>query len=372
MLPPYGKRYSISSVILVTLFVAVFYCIFTVVALGIHNWDPLWFVWLGEKYADLNPNGRTGYDGQFIFYIARYGSKAVPHLDNPSYRLQRILLPVMVRVFSVGASSLVPWMIILINLIAIVATTYLLAEWLDENDLSPWYALMYALYIGTFMAYSRDLTEPLALCLAAWGAVLWFREKSGWAALSLALAALAKETTLLFVFGIACSSLVRQRPRSAIRAMVAILPLLVWEGYLAAKLGDIPLVAGPTLERGPLSGIISHLNLEPGRLSGLVFVGLPALALLTFSLLSLLRQRKHSPIAWWLFLHSVFVVLLPFNVYDHIMHAGRNAGGMVLSVLFILPLFAKPLRFFFLSYWVFPTFLWLIPILRWAPWLSEI
>ncbi len=365
------KMRQATSLVSVTLCVTFFYVIFTVIALGVHDWNPLWFVWMGEKYADLNPNGRTGYDGQFIYYIARYGSAATPHLDNPAYRWQRILLPVTVRLFSMGSSVLIPWIIIAVNVIAIVLTTYLLAEWLDRQNLSPWFALAYALYIGTIMAFARDLTEPVAFCLVTWGISLWLQGKHAWGTLSLALAALAKETTLLFVFGLILHSLIRRNLKLAFGALAATVPLLVWECYLLMKLGTLPLLAGPTLESIPLNGIIPHMTMEPARLSSFFVVGLPALVLLPVSLF-LLKKRGQSPTIWWLFLHCVFVVLMPFDVYDHIMHSARNASGLVLSALFALPFFRQSLRFLMLSYWIFPTSLWLMQVLRWAPWLSTL
>lgn len=121
--------------------VAGFYLLFTVVALGLHGWDPLWFVWLGERYADLDPAGRTGYDGQFVYYLASDGSAGIPHLDSPAYRLQRILLPVTVRYLSMGSPVPVPWILLFMNFSAIVVTAYLLAKWLKDQNLSPWYAL---------------------------------------------------------------------------------------------------------------------------------------------------------------------------------------------------------------------------------------
>ena len=356
----------------VTLLVACFYVVFTVVALGMHDRDPFWFVWAGERYADLDPEGRTGYDGQFAYYLASYGSRALPHLDNPAYRLQRILQPAVVRVLSMGVPALVPWMLIAVNLAAIVVATHLLAKWLCRQELSPWYALMYAFYIGTFLSYSRDLTEPLALCLVILGATLWFRGQHAWALFSLALAILAKETMLLFVLGIALSELASRRPALAIKSLAALLPLLLWEGFLFAMLGTVPMTAGPSLEWIPLRGILPHVTLEPGRISALFFVGVLGVALLPTSALLLLRQRGRSPAPWWLLLHCALVILLPPEVYDHIMHAGRNAGGMVVSAAFLLPLLATPLRLSLLGFWTLPTFIWLVPVLRWAPWLSEV
>jgi hypothetical protein len=364
---PGRSRIRVPAVVAAALAVTCFYGLFTVAALALHGWDPLWFAWLGQRYLDLDPGAPTGYDGQFVYYLARYGGDAMPRLDNPPYRLQRILLPAVVRLLSLGQPALVPWAIIAVNLAAILSITWGLAAWLKKHDLSAWYALMYALYVGTLMAYSRDLTEPLALCLAAWGAVWWQEEKHVPAILSLSLAALAKETALLFVLGIACSELARKQFRLAAGSSLALLPWLAWEGYLFARLGTWPLTAGPALEPVPLSGIVPYLSLEPGRLSSLLFVALPALALVLISLLLLIRQRGRLVAPWWVLLNGAFVLLLPLNVYEHIMHAGRNAGGLVLSALFLLPFLAPCARLFLTSWWVLPTAVWLVPVLRWLP-----
>ncbi len=358
---------KISSVTAVTVFVTGFYIVFTIIALGMHQWNPLWFVWIGEKYANVTAGGATGYDGQFIYYIARDGQAAVPHLDNPPYRLQRILFPAIVRLFSWGNADLISWAMIVINILAIVLTTYILARWLNKQNLSPWYALMYSLYIGTFLAYSRDLTEPLAFCLIALGVILWLDGSYGRAAIFLALAPLAKEITLLFVFGIIASSLLQRKIKLASLALMTILPFVVWQGYLFTKLGAIPMVVGPSLEHIPLNGILPHLTLAPGRISSFLFVGLPGLVLLFTSIIFLFRGNEQSPATWWLLFNSLFVVLMPLGVYDHIMASGRNATGMILSLLFFLPLLRRPFRIASLVYWVFPTLVWMIPVLRWAP-----
>jgi hypothetical protein len=361
-----------ASALTITLLVAGFYLAFTVAALSLHQGDPLWFVWIGERYADLDPDGRTGYDGQFIYYLARDGQDAIPHLDNPAYRLQRILLPVVVRLLSMGSPALIPWVLIAVNLTAIVVTTYSLARWLEDREIAPGYAVGYALYVGTFLAYSRGLTEPLAFCLVTWGAVLWFRDKPAWAIVPLALATLTKEITLLFVIGLFLSSLAERNLRSAFWAAAAFVPLLIWELVLFVTMDTMPLISGPSLERVPLIGILPHLTLEPGRLSGLLFAGLPALALLIASLFFLWQTKGRSAVVWWLLLNGLFVVLMPIRVYDHVMHAGRNACGLALAVALMLPSLDKRLRLPVLVYLTLPTLMWLVPVLRWSPWASQI
>lgn len=365
----------LSRPLVVTAFVALFYLLFTLVALALHDGNPLWFVWIGERYSELDPRGFTGYDGQFIYYLAASGWDALPHLDNPPYRLQRIFLPGLVRLLSLDMPALVPWLIILINGVAIVITTFLLASWLREKQVWPSYALLYSLYVGTFMSYSRALTEPLALSLAAAGAIAWLRQRLGAAVLLLALALLTKETTLLFVFGIAAATLFRrqlswaERARRIVAVLAAALPLLAWEAYLWLRLETLPLLAGPSLTPIPLAGILPHLRLEPGRLSAFLFVALPAAGLLIVALL-LLRRHPTHPAPWWLLLHSVLVLLFPLAIYDHLMHAGRNGSGLVLAFVFSLAFLPRPVRLLAFPLWVAPTFVWLLPVLRWAPWLQ--
>jgi hypothetical protein len=356
----------------VVLVVALFYLLFSVVAMTRHGGDPLWFAWLGERYRDLDPAGRRGYDGQFVYYIASYGRAAIPHLDTPAYRLQRILLPLLVGTLSLVTTLPVAWMIPLVNAAAIVGTTYLLARWLADQGLSSWYALIYGLYVGVFLAYSRDLTEPLAYGFVGLGVTFWYKGYRLPAALALSFASLTKEITLIFAVGIFASAVMKREFKTAIWPGVASVPFLVWQFYLYSTLGQIPFRSGPSLEIAPLVGILPHLNADPGRLSAFIFAGLPALFLVPLSLWLLYQHRGAHLASWWVLLHAIFVILLPLNVYNHIMHAGRNAVGLILAGVFLLPVVERHLRWAALAGAVLPTLLWLIPVLRWAPWLSEI
>jgi hypothetical protein len=367
------RRASISlhPVIHVLLPLAGFYVVFTVIALATHNWNPLWFTWMGERYANLDPGGRTGYDGQFIYYLARDGWAAVAHLDVAPYRMQRIMLPAIVRIVSLGHPSIIPWLLPVVNLAAITVTVSTLAQWLRSQDLPGWYAIGYGLYIGTFLAYSRDLTEPLAYCLASLGFIWWLEKRHASASVCLAAAALAKETTLLFMLSLIAAELVSRRLKPSLILGAAMLPLVVWEAILWLHFGRPPFIAGPSLQLIPLSGILPYLTLEPGRVSAFLFVALPASALLSLSIWRLVKNVQ-DPAGWALLLNCLFIILMPVDVYDHIMHAGRNAAGMVVAGLLCFPQLDTIKRRLIVVWWVLPTLVWFIPVLRWAPWLSKI
>jgi hypothetical protein len=50
---------SISSAAAVAAFVALFYAVFTIVALMTYDWEPLWFVWIGERYLANIKKGKS-------------------------------------------------------------------------------------------------------------------------------------------------------------------------------------------------------------------------------------------------------------------------------------------------------------------------
>jgi len=69
------------------------------------------------------------------------------------------------------------------------------------SGFSRWRALVYGINVGMIMAVCLDLTEPLAYLLAGMGALLAVRKRWWLSALCFALAALAKEVTLLLATG---------------------------------------------------------------------------------------------------------------------------------------------------------------------------
>ena len=79
------------------------YTVFTVIQNG---GDPLALVTIGTRFSEGNPTGTEGYDGQFVYYIARDPSTATQYIDVPAYRFQRILLPMLARFLAFGQVSL--------------------------------------------------------------------------------------------------------------------------------------------------------------------------------------------------------------------------------------------------------------------------
>jgi hypothetical protein len=349
---------------------AAFYAAFTITALAQHGWNPLWFVWIGERYASGVPSGRTGYDGQFVYYIARDGWAAAPHLDNPPYRFQRIVYPGLVRVLSGGDPAAVAWLMLAVNYAAIVVTTWLLARWLRDHRQPLWYGLAYPLFVGTFLAYSRDLTEPLAYGLAAAALLLWLSERRPAALILFAAAGLARETTLLFAAGAALAELASRRPGRVLALACTALPLLVWQLLLAARFGGMPLGPATGLHALPLWGALPHLSLEPGRVSALLFIGLPSLLLFPLALRWTWRDPR-NPVGWVLALHCLLTLSLSDESYAHLMGVARVSLGVILALVLAAPALAPAARIAVALWAGAPTLVWLVPVLRWAPWTAR-
>lgn len=135
----------------------------------------------------------AGYDGQFYFAIAHD-----PFLRNPdtaaslddSLRYRRILYPLAAWLVSAGRASLLPYSMVLINIVAGAALIAVLAATAMRLRLSPWWALLVAVFGGVWMPIARDLTEPLQLLFLAIG-------MSAGSAIALLLASLAKETAVV-------------------------------------------------------------------------------------------------------------------------------------------------------------------------------
>jgi hypothetical protein len=241
-----------------------------------------------------------------------------------------------------GDERLLPWTLILINLIALPAGTALTEAILVRQGLSRWYAMTYGLFIGLLMPVRLDLTEPLAYLLVQAGVLAVRRGRLGAGALWFMLAALTRETTLLFVAGYALSLLASRRWRTALGwAAAATAPFLLWQALLYLWLGRWGIGSGgefaTPFEIVPFRGwwIIARFN--PAAFVVMTLLVLP-LALLpaVFALLAALRtllKGERGPEVWALLLHALVFPFLPTsNVLDPLGLA-RFTAGLVVATL---------------------------------------
>src|SRR5262249_12963809 len=148
-----------------------------------------------------NRAAKIGYDGQFYYFLAVDPKHGRDYMDSPGFVYSRIGYPMTVRALSAGKPTLIPYVMVLVNILAAVGGTLAVAFFLRRYGSPPAWALLFGLFPGLFPAFLRDLTEPMAFALAA-AALLVFDPRSKLRLLASAcifgLAMLTRETVALF------------------------------------------------------------------------------------------------------------------------------------------------------------------------------
>lgn len=355
-----------------TLIILTLTCVLSGLVLLTSNLGALEFAFLGTYFSLNDPEGTTGYDGQFVYFIARDGAEAVRYIDGPSLRYQRIILPVLARAVSLGQPEVVPWAILVINILAhsigagLVGA--LLAGWGQPALLG---GLIYGLWIGSLLAVRLNLTEPLCMMLALAAILAYQRKRYRWAVLLLMLSTLTKEQGLFIAAGVALHALMQGHWRWASLLMGGPALLFgVWWGVMRLWLGELPTryPAARELRLLPFNGLLAVKNpLELLMLT--VWVAIPTVLLLGAALWMIWRHRHvlaTLPLSVWLVLPAAgFVMLMPAGSWGDQVAAYRVALPIVLAgVLFIGQVMTRWMPWLALA-WLTPNVLLLLLVDLW-------
>jgi hypothetical protein len=337
-----------------------FYLPFVVARLAAH--DAYWFVHVGRQMLEesttsteitpaLGWQSQVGYDGQYYFALAVDPRQAEDYMPRGIAGIvySRPVYPALAGVFGASATTAVPYAMLILNLLAVGAGTLAVASWLRRRRASPWFALLYGLFPGLIFCVFRDLTEPTAFALVTVAAVTLdrgTRRAVVLAAALFALAALTRETTLVFAVGAAVGLLAsdwRARWRRAILFLAAcVVPLLVWRLVVGQ------LVSGPTQERAdglrsliPFHDMAEYWPWDTEHVLILMSVVVPTLLALA-SVPRLVRRWRTRAVGVTLALNAAaFVIFLPSGVDIDYGSAGRAAIGVVLATVACLPAWCK-------------------------------
>ncbi len=306
--------------------------------------NPLALAEIGDGFVNGQPiSTQTGYDGQFSYWLAIDPSPAAAgtHFDVPAYRYQRILYPLLARWLAFGQAGLVPWTLIVVNLVAQLGGVLAVEAWLTAHGVSRWYALTYGLWVGLVGAIRLDLAEPLSYALVAAGLLAQYRQRVWLAALCLALATFAKETALVFWFALMVwAALARQRP--ALLALgLAQLPFVIWQVVLWRWFGAPGLASGGWMatpfEWLPYMGLWRIAAVSVPAFFLLAAISLPIGVLPSVWGLAAaagrLLQRDFSPAVLALGANAALIAVLPFSTFREPLALVRLATGLVLATI---------------------------------------
>ena len=111
--------------------VAAFYAVFVSIRLEQH--DALWFVHIGSHFLSaahtshvirpsIGAQNALGYDGQYYFALAADPAHAHDYMDGQAGIVySRVLYPVVARAASGGSVSALPYALLVVNLLAVLA-----------------------------------------------------------------------------------------------------------------------------------------------------------------------------------------------------------------------------------------------------------
>ena len=318
-----------------SLLVAVTYIVLIILITLIHHYNVIHYIHIGTKFSQHDPKGFGGYDGQFYYQLARDPFHAYQFMDDPPYRYQRIIYPLVVRLLSLGQTALIPYMLLLVNCLSSVLSVEIVARLLKKHGMSPWFSLALGFYFGQTSAFIFDTTEPFTYLLVCLGLLLIEEEYLTAATISMGLAVLSRETAILFPIGYTVFYLLRGRWKDMARFVIlALLPLPIWYAVLWKIFGSTGLTYAPPFEHIPFGGLFTFLY-NPTlfwSLIGLMFV--PTIGGCIFAASEILKRHwnKAYLLLIWL-LHLVLVTFMAQSSYQEFVSAGRISSGIVLATL---------------------------------------
>ena len=225
-----------SEIVLPAFVAVIFFSLLTLYLARLHDWRLSALMMLpqnGDCYQRIGaPSGtavftEAGYDGHLFYYVARDLTTESPCTN--AYRYQRILFPILIRLFSLGDPRLMPLAMALINILAIGVGTWVMSLWLARLGANPWLGLFYGLSLAHVLIVQYALAGALAGTLALAGAYALVQARSSaWAALWFTLALLTRETPVMILGPLLLWAL-SKKDWSAVGALV--LPVAVYVGW---------------------------------------------------------------------------------------------------------------------------------------------
>jgi hypothetical protein len=252
------------------------------VSLDRYHGNASGLVQFGKQYvAETHPpagapvDTPAGFDGQFFYRQALdpllLHDSTVDALRalHSGYRLQRVGYPALAWVLAAGQRSAIPFGLLAVNVIVLLALATGLALYAYRRGWSTTLAVPVALMPGLLLPTLRDLSDPLATATLVAGLLLW-RDGRRWpAAIALSVAVLTREVMLVGVAAIAVEAAVRAWRARADRGWrpivskvwpVIALPaacFFAWQAYITYRYG------GPVGSAGihpPLVNIVDELR----------------------------------------------------------------------------------------------------------------
>jgi hypothetical protein len=252
----------------------------------------------------------NGYDGQFYAQLALdpllLSSETSAALDVPAYRARRILTPAMASVAGAGN----PWWTLQIFALLNVGCWLVLAWVVYRNinvsdwvSFARWVGCMFGM--GVLESVRQSLVDLPALLLLALAILAHDRARSARSTCWLALAGLAKESSVLGAIALVVESFrwPFTTKRKALSLAVAAMPLVAWSFYIYYRLPHSAGTSGAGNFTWPLVGMVLQIKtslseIARGNWDGRYSMGLMAVLGLITQAWTIWR-RPNITSSWW-------------------------------------------------------------------------
>lgn len=198
---------------------------------------------IAANYAD---------DSQQAFVIAHdplIRSKSfISLMDFPQYRYQRILYPMLCRIFSFGNNRMLPYIFFLINMLAFFGGGYVVFKIAEMKHWTKLVVIAYFANTGLLYASFNDMTESSALFFVLMGLFCWLKQRENVAVVCFSLAVLTRETFITVPFSVFVWDYIkRRRTLGYTMGLVGAvsLPLVLWCAYIQFRLPGGEILAVP-------------------------------------------------------------------------------------------------------------------------------
>jgi hypothetical protein len=327
-----------------------------------------------------DPN-QAGYDGQFYYRLALdpfdWAKTAFGITMDQSYRYTRIGYPVLAWLVSFGQHQLVPYVLVLINLVGVAAMAVLGGMFARASGRHALFGLAFAAYFGLVISVGRDTAEPVAEACMLGGLLAYRRSRYLLAAGLFAFGAITRETILFAPAGIAVVRLVemaRRRARPGLADLTWVAPAIAY-GALEVAVhfvvkGKFPLLANTSRNlTTPFTALydalkydVAHVNtahLSPIDIALLEYATVAVFIVAGLAVLKITTAPVHERLAFVFFVLELG--LLSKQIWTSTFGDGRSLIEVYLMALILL--IATPRRYLsslnltLIVVWVLPALL---------------
>ncbi|WP_072622446.1 AZOBR_p60025 family cell surface glycopolymer formation protein [Spirulina major] len=205
-----------------------------------------------------------GYDGQLFFTIALdpflQNPDSIAALDDPPFRYRRIFYPLLSYILGLGNAQLIPYMMVLINILSIPILVWVLGRYLETWQQQIWPALGVLSIPGLWIVLAFSTADGLNTVLMAIALYTYSIKKPQWSAVAIMLACLTRETSLLIWLTLMGVSVWDSRQADWRYFLPAIIPSVLWNGYVLTRFNSQTIPGTTTNFVAPFFGISAKIK----------------------------------------------------------------------------------------------------------------